>query len=353
MSIKTFVVVAGYWSTNIGNSFFQLGAEFMLRQAFPNDRVVLLSDQPGYWDVNIGNPPNSLDYLAHIDMDYLVIQGPYLRPEYPKIWEQTLRKLKERGIKIIVLSAGMMDYSQKMQEQAREWLTEIPPYVFITRDTETYKFFGDLATHAMDGVDVATFVSDLHHPLSTTLPPYIIFNFDQIPEPTVAIDNGTTVKKNEEVIQLNNLALKFRFASRELNLARRYKFYLFLRSLLPMRPSLQESIADHIIVRTDHRFNPMLLQKSYAAPNSFTSDIPHTYLNLYANTEATFSNRVHACVATLAYGKPAKLFSNSPRAYLLDRLGAVNIRKELIKIDTAWLKQEKSAMIDFLRQVVN
>jgi hypothetical protein len=55
----------------------------------------------------------------------------------------------------------------------------------------------------------------------------------------------------------------------------------------------------------------------------------------------------------LAYGKPAKLFSNSPRAYLLDRLGAVNIRKELIKIDTAWLKQEKSAMIDFLRQVVN
>jgi hypothetical protein len=74
---------------------------------------------------------------------------------------------------------------------------------------------------------------------------------------------------------------------------------------------------------------------------------------LYANTKATFSNRVHACVATLAYGKPAKLFSNSPRAYLLDRLGAVNIRKELIKIDTAWLKQEKSAMIDFLRQVVN
>jgi hypothetical protein len=55
-------------------------------------------------------------------------------------------------------------------------------------------------------------------------------------------------------------------------------------------------------------------------------------------------------VATLAYGKPAKLFSTSPRAYLLDRLGAKNIRKELTKIDPEWLKYEKLAMINFLRE---
>jgi hypothetical protein len=353
MSIKTFVIVTGYWSTNIGNSFFQLGAEYMLRQAFPNDRVVLLSDQPGYWNVKIGNPANSLDYLAHVEMDYLVIQGPYLRPEYPNIWAQTLRKLKERGVKIIVLSAGMMDYSKEMVEQARQWLTEIPPHIFITRDSETYKFFGDLATHAMDGVDVATYVTDLHHPLSTTLPPYVIFNFDQIPEPTVSIDNTKSIQKNEEIIQFNDTKLRFRFPNRELNLARKHKAYLFLKSLLPIKNTAPESIADKLIIRTDHRFNPMLLQKSYAAPKSFVSDIPQTYLNLYANTEATFSNRVHACVATLAYGKPAKLFSNSPRAYLLNRLGATNIRKELTTIDTEWLKSEKSEMINFLRQSVN
>jgi hypothetical protein len=351
--MKTFVVVAGYWSTNIGNGFFQLGAEFILRQAFPNDRVVLLSDQAGYWNVRLGNPPNSLDYLDYIEMDYLVIQGPYLRPEYPTIWAKTLRKLKERGIKIIVLSAGMMDYSQQMVEKARQWLLEIPPYVFITRDSETYKLFGDLATYAMDGVDIATFVSDIHPPLSTTLPPYIIFNFDQIPEPNVTLDDGISLKKNEELIQFNDIALKFCFPSIELTMARRYKSYLFLRSLLPIQPSLPESIAAKLIIRTDHRFNPMLIRKSYAAPNSFVSDIPHTYLNLYANTEATFSNRVHACVATLAYGNQAKLFSTSPRAYLLDRLGATNIRNKLSKIDNAWLKSEKSAMIDFLRQVVN
>ncbi len=349
--MKTFVIVTGYWSTNIGNSFFQLGAEYMLRQAFPHDRIVFLSDQPGYWNVKVGNPANSLDYLAYIKMDYLVIQGPYLRAEYPKIWEKTLRQLKERGVKIIVLSAGMMDYSQETVEQARRWLTEIPPHIFITRDTETYKFFGDLATHAMDGVDIATYVSDLHQPLSTTLPPYITFNFDQIPQPTVVIDNGKGMQINEEVIQFDEkTAFKFTFPSRELNLARRFKPYLFLRSLLPHKNSAPESIGDKLIIRTDHRFNPMLLQKSYAAPNSFVSDVPYTYLNLYANTEATFSNRVHACVATLAYGKPAKLFSTSPRAYLLDRLGAKNIRKELTKIDSEWLKYEKLAMINFLRE---
>lgn len=347
---RTFVIMVGYWSTNIGNSFFQLGAEYLIKQVCPDDRVVALSDQPGYWNVKQGNPPHAIDYLAHVDMDYLVILGPYLRPEYPKIWQPTLRKLVNRGVKIIVLSAGMMDYSESTIEQSRRWLTEIPPHIFITRDSETYSLFGDLATHAMDGVDVATFVSDIHQPLSTTLPPYVVFNFDQIPEPIVNIDEGGVIQKNEEVIRLNGSALKFSFPEKELGLAHRYKPYLFLRSLLPHRTSVPESIAGKLIIRTDHRFNPMFIRKSYAAPNSFVSDVPQTYLNLYANTEATFSNRVHACVATLAYGKPAKLFSKSPRAYLLDRLGAKDIRQALTTIDTEWLVQEKAAMIDFLRQ---
>jgi hypothetical protein len=50
--MKTFAVLAGYWSANIGNSFFQLGAQFLLEQIFPDGHVVMLSDQPAYWNVS-------------------------------------------------------------------------------------------------------------------------------------------------------------------------------------------------------------------------------------------------------------------------------------------------------------
>ena len=73
MSARNIAIVAGYWSTNIGNSFFQLGAEYLLHQVFPEDRVVMLSDQPGYWNVRLGNPANALGLLEHVALDYLVI----------------------------------------------------------------------------------------------------------------------------------------------------------------------------------------------------------------------------------------------------------------------------------------
>ena len=76
---KVIALVGGYWSTNIGNSFFQLGAKFLSEQVFPDGRVIMLSDQPGYWNVRQGNPANAFILLEHIPMDYLVIQGPFLR----------------------------------------------------------------------------------------------------------------------------------------------------------------------------------------------------------------------------------------------------------------------------------
>lgn len=42
------VIAAGYWSTNIGNSFVQLGTKYLLNQLFPDKEVFLLTDQPGY-----------------------------------------------------------------------------------------------------------------------------------------------------------------------------------------------------------------------------------------------------------------------------------------------------------------
>lgn len=81
---------------------------------------------------------------------------------------------------------------------------------------------------------------------------------------------------------------------------------------------------------------------------TYAGDIPHSYLNLYAGSKLTISNRVHACVATVSYGNPAMLFTRSPRAYLLKRLGLNTIKEEPNRVDMVWLRHQKNALIDWL-----
>jgi hypothetical protein len=123
--------------------------------------------------------------------------------------------------------------------------------------------------------------------------------------------------------------------------------FIFLDSLLGLNGG-PERIDGKLIVRTDHRYNPFLMKKNYRAPMMYSGDVPYSYLNIYANSDLTISNRVHACVATVSYGNPAMLFTRSPRAYLLKRLGLDNIKNEPQRVDLGFLRDEKYKLIDWL-----
>jgi hypothetical protein len=352
--MKRIAVMAGYWSTNIGNSFFQLGAEYLLQRIFPKDQVVLLSDQPGYWNVNVGSPANALVLLEHLPLDYVVILGPYLRPQYAKIWLQTLKVLQKKGVRILALSAGMMDYRPAAVQQYRAWLADVPPFVMTTRDAYTYEYVGDLAQHAYDGIDAAFFVSDLYEPLPVELGNYVVFNFDKVPEPEVRVGDravGAAVDADSVAFEFEGEGWRLRFPPLRTRLSHKYKFFPFLDAFLPA--SYPERVGKRLIVRTDHRFNPFLLRKGFKGPNSFASDVPYSYLTLYANATLTLSNRVHACVATVAYGGTAMLFSKSPRARLLERVGLTAIKNEPMALDLDYLAEEKATLIGFLRSVLD
>lgn len=347
---KTIVVVGGYWSTNIGNSFFQLGAQYILTQVFPNDRIVMLSDQPGFYNVREGNPKNAFNLLDHVNPDYIVLLGPVLRSEYAKIWHKTLLLLHDRGVKIIFIGAGMMRYNEDEIKCCRSLLRETPPFIFATRDKDTYHKFADLALNSYDGIDPAFFVSDVFTPIPINFNNYIIFNFDQIPEPNVEISNN---KPDENgYFKFESYWWRFEFPALRSALSRRFKIWPFIEGFIHGK-GFPKKIGDYSIIRTDHRFNPMLLRKTYRAPNSFVSDIPFTYLNLYANTRATFTNRVHACVATLAYGKPAMLFSTTPRARLLERVGLTYITRQPQTLPMENLRVEKMKLINFVKTTIN
>lgn len=346
-------VLAGYFSTNIGNSFFQLGAEHALRRALPDAHIALIGDQPGYWNVEKGNHPNALDYAANLDVDALVVLGPVFRPEIEGILGKALRAQRKKGCKICVLAAGMMQYDQPTVDRCKRLLDDIQPFVFTTRDRETFQLLGGSAQHAFDGVDVATFVSDLHKPFPTDLPPYLVLNFDQIPEPRFErTQPGAHADKHTRVFEWEGETWAARQPSFRTEMAYRSRAFLFAEAFLPGKRAAPTSLRDLRVLRTDHRYNPFLPRRSYQRPDTYAGDIPHTYLNMYANTRATFSNRVHACVATVSYGHPAMLFTRSPRARLLSRLGLDDITKRPVALDTAWLAQEKENLIAFLRQTL-
>ena len=118
-------------------------------------------------------------------------------------------------------------------------------------------------------------------------------------------------------------------------------------SLLP--PGHRENEAGgYRIIRTDHRFFPHYRSKIYRYSNSFVSDVPQTYLNLYANSVCTLSDRVHACAVTLAYGNSAMLFSKTNRVGLLERVGATEICNAVVCLDMAYLAHEKQKMVQYL-----
>ena len=351
MSGKTVGVVAGYWSTNIGNSFFQLGAEYVLKQAFPEARVVLVADQPGYYNVKRGNPRNALIPVEHMPIDYLVILGPFLRPEYESIWELTIKKVLARNIKVMILSAGMMDYSAELVERSRRWLTKLNPYVLTTRDAETYRNFADLAEYAFDGIDVAFFVSDLYQPVSLGIEEYIVFNFDKIPEPCLDVLAVNARREGDYVFQFKDQMWSMRFPPVRTLLSRHSKLFSFAEHLFWNRRKYLADVDGTPIIRTDHRFNPMFLRKVYKGPNALSSDVPWPYLDIYSQASCVFSNRVHACVAALSYGRSAMLFSRTPRARLLDRIGADEITQRPSSVPSERLQREKSALLNFLRQV--
>lgn len=341
---KNVAVLAGYWSTNIGNSFFQLGAEWVVRQMLPDAHVFLIGDQPGYYKVSKGNPRNALDYVAHLDIDALVMLGPFARPEAPQIVGDMLEALHRKGTKIIVLAAGMMQYDDQTVGTVREMLAKSPPWIFTTRDSETYQALGDTAEHAYDGIDVATFVSDLFPPVPHDLDEYVVLNFDQIPEPSFrkGEHKGKRFSWRGETWTAVQPGLRTEMSYKS-------RVFPFLEAFLPAGKA-PEKLAGMDIVRTEHRYNPFMPRRSYRRPNAYAGDIPQTYLNLYAHSACTFSNRVHACVATAAYGNPAMLFTRSPRAYLLKRLGLTKIKDEPTRLDMDFLRREKAGMLDWLKE---
>jgi len=349
-------IVHGFWGQNIGNAFFNIGGRWIAEQVFPGEVAEIL-DQPGYRTFNRksrGNPQKDFGLLSKLDVEYLILQGPMLTTTFRTLWEPTFKALASRGTKIILLSAAFFRYTKEEIASVTEFLKEYPPCLISTRDADSYELIRTLSAHTYSGIDSAFFAPKAYTPVRLHTGPFICLNFDQYPEPNLSVRNasehfGGTFDKSFDFHEKKWYASQPRMLNR---LAGAGQWQCYLAALLDFR-RLPAEIADFSIVRTDHRFNPHVTWKIYQHENAVASDEPFTYFSLYAGTQLTLSDRVHACVATLAYGNPAMLYHPTPRARLFARVGLDKIREFPCVLDQDYLNQECDAEIAFLKRAIS
>lgn len=349
-------IMQGFWGQNIGNAFFDVGGKWIAEQVFGAENVSPIQNQQGYRTFHrqkTGNPKNDLGLLNYLETDVFIHQGPMFTTNFEPLWRKTFEHMKKRGTKVILQSAAFFKYNDEEVNAVRRFLSEFPPAIIVTRDADTYERIKDLKCQVYKGIDSAFFAPKAYRPVRMSLPPYIAVNFDQYPEPNFTISKTAPASVPAGAKQFE--ALGYHWTAKQPWLQMKFadagQWQCYLGAMMDFR-RLPKQIGEYMVVRPDHRFNPHITWKVYAQPNAVASDEPFTYFTIYSGAELTLSDRVHACVATLAYGKPAMLSHPTPRARLFERIGAGQIRTQPVSLDMNRLEEERQAEVAFLRDAV-
>lgn len=338
----------GNWWTNIGNAFLDYGCMGSIRRACPDCAIMsgskfpqqMLMDQAKGLALRdkmngmrwrrrtaglaqgwlrrtlLGENPRNAGAILNIpsfldSLDFIVINGTCLSPYFLGAHQPVLEKARSNGVRLVINGGGMTQdtYGDKRKiSEARDILRRLEPAVLISRDEETYEHFADIAEFSYSGIDCAFFLPDYFTPVPVGDSEYVVLNFDAKEEPE-PMTNGHVVRTHHSCCDY---------------------WPRTLASLLRRR----------------------LISSHLRKPNTILSELPDDYLNIYANARETHSDRVHACMASLVYGTPARLYSNTPRARLFHRVGITAITEELVQLDMERIETEKQNHVDFLRKAL-
>lgn len=346
---KTATLAYGLWGQNIGNAFFQLGGSALLRRALGDGNVSFLQDMPAYWTLNRksrGNPEHWWNITSRTASDYVVFQGPSFDANCREALEVTLGELTRRGVEPVFLGVGMMHYTDEEVAIAKDLIDRHGIRTVVTRDHLTFAALDGRASYS--GIDSAFFLPWAVPAPQLVTRPYVALNFERIVEPVDAI---------ESIVTGGELAVSS--APPAVGAARRWADSAGRRSQAAAYAVHRLWPAQHRAtygpfeaVRLVHRTNPAHMAKIYRDVNVVASDEPYSYIATYAGAEVTFTDRVHACVATLAYGKPAMMWFSTPRNALLERVGIEFPMRRPVSIDGVMLEAERCNELEHLRNAL-
>jgi hypothetical protein len=329
------VLLLRTWIVNIGNAFIEKGARALVRAAIPDANIVESSGYPNLVGARRSRPSISMpiadtltERLHHgftgtgnvqdnprniaelVDVDVAVLPGCTLYSHVLDPYASTLESLREDGIPLIFLGAGGSDYNTETREYVSRRLRGLEPDGIVTRDSTAYEKYGDLAEAAHDGIDCAFYLPDWHRPVDSTQK-LTALTFDKHPEPEIGTEHP-----------------------------------VFRPCHTPFGTTLP---FDRLSRRLNQRRNT---RRPFRSRNRYVSDLVTDYLFIYANAAQTHSDRIHACVPALAYGKRAKFYYDTPRAKLFDRVLDQDITTNMVSLDPNRLSRLKKEQTESFEEMV-
>ena len=287
----------GCWPTNIGNAFIDLGATHLLRAAFPDAEVHMASEFPKWFFGQSKAGERAVSLADWIDCEVLAVAGMTCCADFVRTEGPVLLRAAARGAAVVFLGCGQDSYSAGESRLFADFLRELRPAAFISRDSETFARLPGCAPKSLDGIDCGFFLPEAFKPARVNRGDFAVLAFDSGPEPD--LDPGMPV------------------------------------------------------VRAHHDAWERKGRRPGREPDVLVSDLPGDYLNLYANCAQLHSDRVHACVAALAYGRRARFLGTTERARLFERVGAADVAGRLVSLDLARLGELKARQVEFVRQCVD
>lgn len=342
------------WLTNIGNGFIDEGAKAAIEEAVPGAQVIDASGYSYYaaWiesftlrreirqilrgktveNALTGPRMNAVSVAQLVKVDVAVLAGCVLEEQALSVYMNTLTALRDRGVPLVLLGAGGLDYRTATREHVTEALKSIQPAALLTRDRSAYQAYGSLVNCAYDGIDCGFFVDKYYRPPPST-ERFVVATFDEDKEPTIEADC--------KVIHITNHPFEYAKV--------RNPGFNALAGLNALRRMKRQLVSPRVSRRLDG--HGIFTQTS----NAFVSDAVKDYLFFYGNAAETHSDKIHACVPTLTYGNQAKFYYQTARAGLFDRIQhclSGDIRAELVRVDLKGLSEEKKGQVAALRQAI-
>lgn len=337
-------LVNGFWGQNIGNAFFNLGGMQLLTSALgPGGVVNLIQDAPAYWTLHRkskGNYSKWWNIIERIDTDLLVLQGPVLTASFPTIWGPTLERLADRGIQYGLLGVGHFKYDEAETEAARTLLSKLPPAFIFTRDQETHRSLLGSGIESCCGLDSAFFLNDAYDPPSLTGDHFVASAIDLSPAPKIhcEFDPGGSI---------NTLKLGQGGSSIGQGMLDRGGMVGHILS-----STLDRADQPTNVVTLTHRTNPHIAAYVYRKSRSVASDEPYTYAAIYKAASLVVTDRVHAAVASSAYGTPWVFLGHTPRSSLLEQAIGPWSHGEITNVDRDELEERKSRHLSAVRSAL-
>ena len=332
---KNIGLFTSVYFNNIGNGFIDIGAEETLKAAIPADAAIVKISQCAnfaasmsssfsikenrivnfLWkkimkkyagkfldkSYNIVKGQDVFSVAKIVKIDYLVLPGCVLTVPFFSIYMPLLETKVKQGTKLIFLGASGNFYNEYEINFVSKAMKTLKPFAIMTRDSMAYDIYARFAEHSYNGIDNAFFVNRSNIPqIKTGMDPYIVLSFDED-------INGDILER------------------------------------------LKKDMGTNYII-TDHKPYPYSRVSRLVKKGIMCSDTPMDYLTLYSNVSETYSDRVHACIPTLAFGHKARLYSDSPRIRLFENVGLSNITKELVCFPN--LNEMQERQISFLRQII-